>query len=211
MSSIRLFILSSFAELGPMHGHRLRMEAERTHVHLWTDISVGAVYGAMKRLASEGLLRASGREREGNRPTRQLYEITEEGRRSLASLRREGLSEVWFKYDPFDLALTRTDPESLGKLPLVLAERLEKARGLLAETRRINEGARDYVGLAKQWALRHSEYRLKAEIAYLIDLLAAASDVVSDERHPRPRKTKPLPGGAVRTEKVIRRAKSKKT
>ena len=94
MSSIRLFILSSFAELGPMHGHRLRLEAERNRVHLWTDISVGAVYGAMKRLASEGLLREAGREREGNRPTRQLYEITEEGRLALAALQRAGLSEV---------------------------------------------------------------------------------------------------------------------
>lgn len=56
MSSIRLFILSSFAELGPMHGHRLRLTAEHNRVHLWTDITVGAVYGAMKRLALEGLL-----------------------------------------------------------------------------------------------------------------------------------------------------------
>ena len=61
MSSIRLFILSSFDELGPMHGHRLRLEAERKHVHLWTDISVGAVYGAMKRLAAEGLKQARNR------------------------------------------------------------------------------------------------------------------------------------------------------
>src|SRR3954471_17939403 len=109
MSSIRLFILSSFAELGPMHGHRLRLVAEQNHVHLWTDITVGAVYGAMKRLAAEGLLREAGQEREGNRPTRQLYEITEEGLAALASLRRAGLSDVWFKYDPFDLALTRLD------------------------------------------------------------------------------------------------------
>jgi DNA-binding PadR family transcriptional regulator len=190
MSSIRLFILSSFAAFGPMHGHRLRLEAERNHVHLWTDISVGAVYGAMKRLASEGLLRESGRERDGNRPTRQLYEITEEGRLALAALRRAGLSDVWFKYDPFDLALTRIDPNTLETLPSILAERLDKLRALLAETRRINEGAREFVGSAKQWALRHTEYRLEAEIAYLTDLLTAATDIVSDERDPRPRKVK---------------------
>ena len=49
---------------------------------------------------------------------------------------------------------------------------------------------RDYVGLAKQWALRHTEYRLEAEVAYLADLLTAAADIVADERNPRPRKTK---------------------
>ena len=173
-----------------MHGHRLRLTAEHNRVHLWTDISVGAVYGAMKRLAGEGLLRESGREREGNRPTRQLYEITEEGRRALAALQRAGLSEVVFKFDPFDLALTRPDPDTLDTLPSVLAERLDKMRAILAESQRINEEARDYIGVAKQWALRHFEYRLEAEVAYLIALQAAAADIVSDERHPRPRKTK---------------------
>lgn len=182
MSSIRLFILSSFAEHGPMHGHRLRMEAERNHVTLWTDISGGAVYGAMKRLASEGLLREVGQEREGNRPTRQLYEITDEGRRVLAGFRREGLSDVWFRYDPFDLALTRTDPALLDALPSILAERLDRVRESLAECRRVNEGARPHVGLAKQWALRHTEYRLESEVSYLTDLLVAAPDIIADER-----------------------------
>lgn len=175
-----------------MHGHRLRLEAERKHVHLWTDISVGAVYAAMKRLASEGLLRESGREREGNRPTRQLYEITEEGQRTLTALRHAELREVWFKYDPFDLALTQMDTESQDILPAILTERLDKMRALLAESKRINEGAREYVGVAKQWALRHTEYRLEAEITYLTDLLHAANDIVADERNPRPRKPKPI-------------------
>jgi DNA-binding PadR family transcriptional regulator len=182
MSSIRLFVLSSFAELGPMHGHRLRVEAERNHVHLWTDISVGAVYGAMKRLAAEGLLRPTAREQQGNRPTRQLYEITDTGRDVLAELRREGLSDVWFKYDPFDLALTRVDAPSIDALPAILAERLRQVETLLDETRRTNARARAFVGLAKQWALRHTEYRLEAEIAYLTDLLAAAPDIAVDER-----------------------------
>ena len=190
MSSIRLFILASFAEYGPMHGHRLRLTAEQYRVHLWTDITVGAVYGAMKRLASEGLLREAGREREGNRPTRQLYEITDAGHEALAALQRAGLSVIVHKHDPFDLALTRLDPETLDTVPRVLAERLEKVQGLLAEIRQINEAARDYVGVAKQWALRHIEHRLEAEVAYLAELLAAAPDIVADERNPRPRKAK---------------------
>jgi DNA-binding PadR family transcriptional regulator len=191
MSSIRLFILSSFADLGPMHGHRLRLEAEHEHVHLWTDISVGAVYGAMSRLASEGLLKTAGQEREGNRPTRQLYEITEEGRSALAALRREGLKEVWFKYDPFDLALTRADPGEIDSLPSVLADRLEEVRALLEKTRKINADALVYVTLAEEWALRHSEYRLESEITYLTGLLEAADDIVADKLHPRPRKVMP--------------------
>ena len=192
MSSIRLFILSSFAEHGPMHGHRLRLEAERKHMPLWTDISVGAVYGAAKRLADEGLLREAGQEREGNRPTRQLYEITDEGRRALAELRRAGLTEVWFKYDPFDLALTRSDPAELDALPALLAERLRRAEQLLEERRRITENAQPYIGVAEEWALRHNVYRLEGEVRFLQELVAAAADIVADQREPRPRKEKTL-------------------
>lgn len=182
MSSIRLFILSSFAEHGPMHGHRLRLLAEHNRVHLWTDISVGAVYGAMKRLAAEGLLREGEREREGNRPTRQLYEITDAGRAALATLQREGLREVWFKFDPFDLALTRMDGEVLEELPSLLAARLADMQALLAEKRRLSADIYAHVSLAKQWVLRHVEYRLEAEVAYLTDLLTEAGALVAEKQ-----------------------------
>lgn len=195
MSSIRLFILSSFAELGPMHGHRLRLEADRKRVPLWTDVPVGAVYGAMKRLAAEGLLREAGQEKDGNRPVRQLYRITEAGRRALADLRDAGLTEIWFRYDPFDLALTKAGPEDLDTFTRLLSDRLDRMRALLEARRAMIEGALAYVGLAEEWALRHSERRLAAEVGYLEDLLAAAPAIVEDERHPRPRKEKPLRKG----------------
>ena len=191
MSSIRLFILSSFADIGPMHGHRLRQEADRKRVPFWTDIPVGAVYGAMNRLATEGLLREAGREQEGNRPTRQIYEITDEGRRVLADLRRNGLTEIWFKYDPFDLALTRTDPAKLDELPALLADRFARMTALLEERRRMIEQAMPFIGVAEEWAVRHTERRMEAEVQYLADLIAALPDLIADERNPRPRKEKP--------------------
>lgn len=208
MSSIRLFILSSFAELGPMHGHLLRLEAERKYVSFWTDIPVGAVYGAMKRLATEGLLRAAGREKEGNRPTRQVYEITEAGRHALAELRRAGLSEIWFKYDPFDLALTRGDAAELEALPALLRDRLARMKALLEEHRGRIERALPYIGVAQEWALRHTERRLEAEVAYLTDLVGAASKIIADARNPRPRKVKVMgkSGGEVK-DKVRRRSR----
>lgn len=183
MSSIRLFILSSFAALGPMHGHRLRLVAEERHVPLWTDISVGAVYGAIKRLADEGLLREVGREQEGNRPTRQIYEITPDGLVALDQLCREGLEEIWFKYDPFALALTRVNGELLRDLPDILTERLTRVEERLRETREINNRAREHVGPLKDWALRHTEYRLEAEVRYLKDLTAVVPDLVDIELH----------------------------
>jgi DNA-binding PadR family transcriptional regulator len=190
MSSIRLFILSSFDAFGPMHGHRLRLVAEKMKVPLWTDISVGAVYGAMNRLAAEGLLREAGSEQEGNRPTRQLYAITDDGRHVLDVLRREGLSELSLKHDPFDLALTLVDSKILKSLPSILTKRLANLRAVLADRKRVITDAKPNIGLAKQWALRHTEYRLEAEIAYLSDLVEAADDIIADERHTAHRKPK---------------------
>ena len=71
-------------------------------------------------------------------------------------------------------------------MPSVLTKRLDKLRAILAEARRVNEGARPHVGLAKQWALRHTEYRLQAEVAYLTDLLEAAPAIVADQRDLEP-------------------------
>jgi len=190
MSSIRLFILSSFADFGPMHGHLVRNLAEKMKVPLWTDISVGAVYGAMKRLAAEGLLREQRSEREGNRPTRQIYEITDEGRRVLDELRREGLREVQLKPDPFDLALTRMDAKTQKQFPAIIAERLKNVRAVLAERKRMHEEIRAHVGPSKQWAFRHGDYRLEAEIAYLTDLLKDAKAIVSEDRAAQIRKMK---------------------
>ncbi|HBS21692.1 MULTISPECIES: PadR family transcriptional regulator [Thalassospira] len=195
MSSIRLFILSSFVEFGPMHGHKLRLEADRKRVPLWTDIPVGAVYGAMKRMASEGLLREAGQEKEGNRPTRKLYEITDIGRKVLDELRDQALVDIWFRYDPFDLALTKAKPIDSVAFTELLADRLERMQALLTERSTMIEGALPYVGVAEEWALRHSEHRLAAEVAYLTDLLAAVPAIVEDELNPRPRKEKILGKG----------------
>jgi DNA-binding PadR family transcriptional regulator len=178
MSSIRLFILSSFEEIGPMHGHRLRLEAEQKMVSLWTDISVGAVYGAMSRLANEGLLKEAGQEQEGNRPVRQLYEITDAGRKALETLRREGLEDVWFKNDPFDLALTKARPADAPQFVETLKRRLETLRSMLQRKRDMIASDHYAFGPAEKWALRHTEMRLATEVAYLEALIDAAAELV---------------------------------
>lgn len=194
MSSIRLYILDALARRGDMHGHQLRLLAEEEHVHLWTDISVGALYGALKRLAAEGLLTDVRVEREGSYPERQVYGITDAGRAALADLHRQGLEQVWFRPDPFDLALSRPDPQRLDDLPGALEARLATLRGLLDETERQNESARPYLSLGEAHALLHREHRLRAEIAWHTDLVVAVGDLIADERV-RTLTPDPLPTG----------------
>lgn len=172
MSSIRLFILSCFAEMGPTHGHHLRLEAQRKRVTLWTDISIGAVYGAINRLTHEGLLRELGTEIEGNRPPRQVYEITTAGRAMLDTLQHEALETIWFRHDPFDLALSRVDLKDVRQLHDSLKRRQVALQALSRERASITDDARKCVGPMQEWALRHSEYRIASEIQFLEDLIS---------------------------------------
>jgi len=192
MSSIRLFILDALARHGDMHGHQLRLLAEQEHVHLWTDISVGALYGAIKRLAGEGLLAEVRTEREGSYPERQVYGITDAGRASLAELQQSALEHVAFKPDPFDLALCRPDPQRLDELTDAVGRRLHTLTTLLEEVERTNARARPHLSLGETHALLHREHRLRAEIEWHQGLVAALPDVVADERS-RALTPEPLP------------------
>lgn len=182
MSSIRLFVLDALARHGEVHGHQLRLLAEQEHVHLWTDISVGALYGAIKRLAADGLVAEVRTEREGAYPKRQVYGLTKAGRLALAGLQRDMAEQVVFKPDPFDLALSRPDPARLDHLAEAVAHRLETLQCLLGEVRRENQQARSYLTTGEAHALRHREHRLRAEISWHTELMADLPAVVADER-----------------------------
>ena len=138
MSSTRLFVLGSFAEHGAMHGHALRLVAEQEHIDRWADVAGSAIYGALKRLTAEGLLREVRVEREGNYPERQVYDITDEGRAVLDDLRLEAIREVVIRPDPVDLGLARVGPELAARLPELLDERLSELHALLAAEERRN-------------------------------------------------------------------------
>lgn len=192
VSSIRLFILDALARHGEMHGHQLRLLAEQEHVHLWTDISVGALYGAIKRLGAEGLLAEVRTEREGSYPERQVYAITDAGRTSLAELQRAGLEQISFRPDPFDLALSRPDPHRLDELVEVLDARNAALHDLLSRTNAEIDRARPYLSLGETHAMLHRAHRLRAEIDWHRTLLTDLPDVIADERA-RALRPDPLP------------------
>jgi DNA-binding PadR family transcriptional regulator len=183
VSPIRLFILGALAERGAMHGHQLRLLGEEERIHHWTDVSVGSVYGVLKRLAAEGLIEEVRVERDGAYPARQVYEITDEGRSALTTLREEGLRTLVMKHDPFDLAITRLDPERLDSLPQVIENRLLALRARLGDQRYFQEQAAPYLTVAETWAMEHRADRLRSEIASHERLLSELPRIVDDERN----------------------------
>jgi DNA-binding PadR family transcriptional regulator len=182
VSSIRLFVLGSLDQYGPMHGRALLQLAEQEHIDDWTDFAPSAVYGAIKRLASEGLISEDHVEKIGNYPERQVYRISPTGQEALDQLRIEGLSDIVIKPDPFDLALARLDPAALDELSAILSRRLRKLTETLAtEEHHLNE-IRKYLTLAETWSMSHKFFRLQGEIAYHQQLLSVLPEIISDER-----------------------------
>src|SRR5580700_990928 len=112
----RLFILGALAKHGPMYGHQLRRDARIDRTDMWSEVQPGSLYGALHRLAAEGLIEPLRREQDGQLPARTVYGITAEGRRELRALRDEALQEVRLQPDPVDLALAMSadlDPDIL--------------------------------------------------------------------------------------------------
>jgi len=164
-----------------MHGHQLRLLAEEEHVHEWTDITVGALYGAIKRLVAEGLLEDVRTEREGNYPERQVLGISAAGREALTHLRHEALRTIVIKPDPFDLAMTRLDSETLERLPDVIDERLQTMRTLLADAERHHRSITGFLTEAEKMVLTHKLARLDGEIAWLTRLSLELPAIIADE------------------------------
>jgi DNA-binding PadR family transcriptional regulator len=180
MSSIRLFILGTLARTGPLHGHQIRQQAQNDRAELWTDVRVGSLYGALKRLANEGLVREVRTERVGNRPERTVYEITADGRRALAAVRDQALRTLSSPNDPFDLALTQT-PDLPGEtLTQMVANRLAGLRVREASLREAAASADPYVNEAERLVMRHLSERCAAEVRWHEELLERVPKIVAD-------------------------------
>jgi DNA-binding PadR family transcriptional regulator len=182
MSSIRLFVLGSLAERGEMHGHAMKLLAEEEHIDNWADVAASAIYGVIKRLASEGLIAVTRTEREGNYPERQVYAVTDEGRAALDRFRREGLEELVMRPDPVDLALARLDPERLDELPVIIEKRIVGLQANLDEHEAKLERIRHWLTVTERVVMRHSLARLRGEIEWHNELLAALPEIIRDEK-----------------------------
>jgi DNA-binding PadR family transcriptional regulator len=84
-----LVLLSLLAER-PMHGYQASAELERREIRDWANVSLPQIYYSLKKLAPEGLIRASETSEPSDGPERSSFETTERGRQALANaLERE--------------------------------------------------------------------------------------------------------------------------
>ena len=180
VSSIRLFILGVLATAGPVHGHQIRNQAQTDRTELWADVQVGSLYGALKRLANEGLVREVRTERIGNRPERTIYEITPAGRAALAAVRDQALRQLAHLNDPFDLALVQSPDLPEEVLTQIVTNRLAGLRVKESSLQLQIETADPYLNEAERMVMRHLIERAAAEVRWHEELLARMPKIAAD-------------------------------
>ncbi|GAA4829778.1 PadR family transcriptional regulator [Luteimicrobium xylanilyticum] len=127
LSSIALIVLGLLDE-GPLHPYEILRIMRKHRDDLRVPTSVGSIYHAVERLEREGYVAPLGTDREGARPERTTYEITDDGRAEHRRRTRDLLRTVTSEYPSFDVGLGQADSLGADEVQALLGERLETLR-----------------------------------------------------------------------------------
>jgi len=174
----RLLVLGLLAG-GPMHGHQIRRAAELAQIERWENVKVGALYGMLKRLATEGLIEPVRSEQEGRFPVRTVYAITDEGRLELSLQRERALTAPDLRSRAVEIALTWSAGLAPEELRGQLGRRRASLEALLAEERgrRDAETRKGAISPPAAAGFRRTELRLEAELRWHDDLDAVLPQI----------------------------------
>lgn len=170
-----------------MHGHQLRLQADEDRAEAWADIKPGSLYGALGRLAAEGLIDAVRTERRGNYPERTVYEITADGWRELRTLHDHVLRRVVMAHDPFDLALAHARNVTEDIVRDAVSARLSELRARLAAARAQLAASEPWLSAAEHLVCEHVVVRLEGEIEWherVLERIAGITDGPPSDREP---------------------------
>lgn len=171
MNATRLFVLGALARGGPLHGHGIRRAAQTDRTELWTEVKPGSLYGALGRMAAEGLIEAVCTERAGNLPERTVYGITGKGCAELARLVGAILRDTRLRPDPVDLALVYTDDMPADELRELVEQRRHSYAAQLESFRALYDEAKPHLQGLEPVTFCHVVARLEAEVAFHDQLL----------------------------------------
>lgn len=189
MSAVRLFVLGALARGGPTHGHQIRRDAQVDRTELWADVKVGSLYGALNRMAAEGVIEAVRTERAGNLPARTVYAITQDGYRELVESRAAILRDTRLRPDPVDLALQFSQDMADDELIAAFQDRQRAIAAELRSWRELREQAAPFLHGVEPLGFDHTITRLAAELAWhdkaLEELPRLLAQRASQDQEPR--------------------------
>ncbi|HZS90838.1 MAG TPA: PadR family transcriptional regulator [Chloroflexota bacterium] len=169
---IALTVLALLTER-PLHPYEMQRLMRERH----KDFAIGkarSFYDAVNRLLRDGLIEALETSREGKRPERTTYRITDEGREELGSWLDELLSTPAVEYPLFTVAMNFLACLSPAAAVQALQERVINLEGALAGLDGVMRVLREQAGLPRLVLLEHEHTQAlrKAELEWVRSIIA---------------------------------------
>ncbi|WIM89841.1 PadR family transcriptional regulator [Candidatus Mycobacterium wuenschmannii] len=108
LNSLGISVLS-LLRARPMHGYEMVQTLVERHADRIVKVRPGSLYHAVDRLTEEKLIRRAGTARDGKRPERAIYEITDAGVEALADRVGQLIAEPTHEFPQFAVALAEID------------------------------------------------------------------------------------------------------
>jgi DNA-binding PadR family transcriptional regulator len=187
LTPLAVAALALLAE-GPTHPYEMYQTLVMRSEDRLVKVRPGSLYHTVDRLARQGLVRATGTEREGNRPERTTYEITEDGTLALGERVADIIATPVNEFPEFPLGLGEAH-----NLPLeTVVDLLRKRVGLLrADITLLDDGIRRVEAKklpAKYWLdVRYLRTMAEADVtaleALIDDLVSGAISWDEEKKH----------------------------
>ncbi|GAB4252133.1 MAG: hypothetical protein Kow00129_13010 [Thermoleophilia bacterium] len=155
----------------PTYGYEIAEELSAPQMERWLKVARTSVYYALGRLASKAMV-SKHSERQGARPERVVYSITDTGRRVFMSGLRDALEQVTDSTESFDVALYFSRYLEKQQVQEALTERRTVLEQLADDTRDALTQARTSGDDGLILVLEHREKVLSTEIKYVRELIS---------------------------------------
>lgn len=167
--AIRELLLLGVLLQEKMHGYRLN-EYVAHAMGMYADLKKPTAYYALQKLEKGGYVRRDV-EREGKRPERHVYEITDEGRDRFHDLLRQHLGGFTRTYFADDIGIAFMDRLPKPEARRLLAEKREKVQAVLKQFLEVPDH-----GGSWSHVIKHNVAHLITEAAWLDEVLSELAD-----------------------------------
>ncbi|AAT89950.1 transcriptional regulator [Leifsonia xyli subsp. xyli] len=178
LTPLAVAALALLAE-GPTHSYEMYQTLVQRSEDRLVKVRPGSLYHTVDRLSRQGMVRATGTEREGNRPERTTYEITEQGALALGERVAEIIGTPVNEFPEFPLGLGQAHNLPLDTVIALLRKRVGLLRADIAVLDKAIDTVRAKGLPVKYWMdVRYLRTMAEADVAALDALI---DDLVSGE------------------------------
>jgi DNA-binding PadR family transcriptional regulator len=170
--SVRLVLLGLLLD-SPKYGYELKHIIE-DHMGDWTSIAFGSIYFALDKLSKEEFIEKVGVEQPGNRPSRSVYGITDNGKDEFYRLLRESWQNLDRQYYQMDICLFFMEHLAKEEIRGYIQGRLRTMEGILRhlDEHEAEEMKNPDIPAQARAIFSHTRLHTQAEVAWLKEVWA---------------------------------------